>query len=657
MFTYLNNIDYVVIVIYFIVLLGLGIYLQKKASTNIEHYFLGGHKVPWWAMGISGMASFLDMAGTMLIVSFIFMMGPRGLYIEIRAGAALVLAFAMAFTAKWHYRSKVMTGAEWMKYRFGEDWGAQLSRTLTAVAVILSTIGAIAYLIKGTGLFLSMFFPFSPMVCSLFLIGIATIYTVTSGFFGVIYTDIFQSMIIIVAVFYISILAFNQFENASAIADVAYKVTGNRDWLSSSVQWHTSMPAGYKVYEDLMMFVLFYLLRLVIGSLGYGADPKYFGARSERDVNLMNPIWIFFMMFRWPLMMGFAILGLYIVNNMMPDHTQIVQTAELIKSNVHGIAKENWAELLSHIINSPNSYPAEMINGLKELLHGDWQSKLNLISYEGTINPERILPAVIIFKIPIGLRGLILIAIVAASMSTFDTSVNTTAGFFVKDIYQRYINPKASNRKLMYTSYLVSIILVILGFLFTYTIRSINDIWAWLIMGLGSGLSTAIMLKFYWWRFNGAGFALGTLVGMVLAIGQRLLFPNLVEWQQFIIISGSTLLAIIISTYLTKPTDEKVLKNFYLTTRPFGFWKPYKKYLTDEQKNAMQKEHRNDLIALPFILVWQFTLYLMPMQILIHTYKTFWITFAIFLSSMIGIYWFWYRNLPKEEDTVFIENK
>ncbi|HID39842.1 MAG TPA: sodium:solute symporter [Calditrichaeota bacterium] len=655
MIEYLNNIDYTVIVIYFMILLGLGIYLQRRASTNIEHYFLGGHKMPWWAMGISGMASFLDMAGTMLIVSFLFMLGPRGLYIEIRAGAALVLAFTMAFTAKWHYRSKVMTGAEWMKYRFGEDWGAQFSRTLAAIAKIIFTIGSIAYLIKGVGLFLSMFFPFSPMMCSLILIGIATIYTVTSGFFGVIYTDIFQSAIIIFAVFFISILAFNQFDSAAALADVAYKVTGNSDWLSSSIQWHTSMPRGYEVYQDLMMFVLFYLLRLLVGALGFGDDPKYFGARNERDVNLMNPVWIFFMMFRWPLMMGFAVLGLFIINNIMPDQSVIMQVAEGIKSNFPDIAKENWSELISGIVNSPQNFPPQMIDGIKELLQNDWQTKLNLISFEGTINPERIVPAVIIFNIPIGLRGLILIAIIAASMSTFDTSVNTTAGFFVRDIYQRYLRPKASNRELIYSSYTVSVILVVLGYFLTFTVRSINDIWAWLIMGLGSGLSTAVMLKFYWWRFNGAGFALGTLVGMVLAIGQRILFPDLVEWQQFLIISGISLIAIIISTFLTKPTDEKVLKNFYLTTRPFGFWKPYKKYLSYDARNKMEKEHRNDIISLPIILVWQLTLYLLPMQLIIHTYQTFWITLGIFLACTAGIYWFWYRNLPPAESGAAVE--
>ncbi len=67
---YLNQLDYIVIFIYFSFLVGLGLYLKKMASASLEDYFLGGRKLPWWAMGISGMASWLDITGTMVITSF-----------------------------------------------------------------------------------------------------------------------------------------------------------------------------------------------------------------------------------------------------------------------------------------------------------------------------------------------------------------------------------------------------------------------------------------------------------------------------------------------------------------------------------------------------------------------------------------------------------
>jgi Na+/proline symporter len=66
----------------------------------MEDYFLGGRQLPWWALGVSGMASFLDLTGTMIITSFLFMMGPRGLFVEFRGGAVLVLALMMLWSGK-----------------------------------------------------------------------------------------------------------------------------------------------------------------------------------------------------------------------------------------------------------------------------------------------------------------------------------------------------------------------------------------------------------------------------------------------------------------------------------------------------------------------------------------------------------------------------
>ena len=146
---YLSTLDYSIIIVYFLCLVGLGVYLQKKASKSLEDYFLGGRKLPWWALGISGMASFFDIAGTMLIVSFLYIIGPRGLFIEFRGGAVLVLAVMMLWTGKWHRRSKCMTGAEWMVYRFGEGWGGQFARIMAAFVTIVGTIGMLAFMVKG----------------------------------------------------------------------------------------------------------------------------------------------------------------------------------------------------------------------------------------------------------------------------------------------------------------------------------------------------------------------------------------------------------------------------------------------------------------------------------------------------------------------------
>lgn len=166
---YLSFADYLVMVIYFMILLFIGWYLKRRAAKSIEHYFLGGKKLPWWALGVSGMAAWLDMTGTMIIVSFLYLLGPRGLYIELRGGVGLVLVFMMIWVGKWHRRSGVMTGAEWMIFRFGSGkWGV-FARLSQVFAQLVFAVGMLAYAIKGIGIFLSMFLPFTPLICSLTL--------------------------------------------------------------------------------------------------------------------------------------------------------------------------------------------------------------------------------------------------------------------------------------------------------------------------------------------------------------------------------------------------------------------------------------------------------------------------------------------------------
>ncbi|MBD3289656.1 sodium:solute symporter [candidate division KSB1 bacterium] len=642
----LNSVDYSVIVVYLAVLIALGLYLQKKASNSIQDYFLGGNTLPWWALGVSGMASYLDIAGTMLIVSFIFMLGPRGLFIEFRGGACLLLSFMLVWTGKYHYRSKCMTGAEWMEYRFGSGWGGQFARIVFAVANIVITVGMLAYLIKGVGLFLSMFLPFSPFVCSLILIGVATLYTMASGFYGVVFTDFIQSVIIFIAVITISLMAASKITDVPNFMALTEKVTGNPHWMSSSLQWHTTMPRGYEAYQHLMLFTFFYFLRSVVGGVSEGADPKYFGARNERECGTLSFLWIALLMFRWPMMIGFAVLGIYLVNDLFPDQSVMMQATDLIKSYVPHVTPERWHDVLSGIMNSPQNYSPELINGLKSLFQSNWQSKLHLLSFEGTVNPERILPAVILFDIPMGLRGLLLVALVAACMSSFDTHVNRTSAFFIRDIYQRYLRPKAVNRELIFMSYSFIFVLVVTSYFMAYSVKSINEIWGWLVMGLQVGLIIPAMFKFYWWRFNGGGFAAGTITGLLAAFVQRAYFPELVEWQQFIVLSLISVIATIIGTYLTKPIDEKVIRHYYATTRPFGFWRPLKQKLKPEMRTKLSSEHRNDLIALPFTLGWQISLFLIPMQLVIQAYGSVKITATIFVICLSGMYWFWYRHLP-----------
>ncbi len=648
---YLGTLDYCIIAIYFFLLVGLGVYLSKRASASLDDYFLAGRKMPWWALGISGMGWSLDITGTMLIVSLMYLLGPRSLFVEFRGGVPLGLVFTMIWTGKWHRRSGCMTGAEWLAFRFGDGIGANFARITKVIATIVFTIGMLVYMIKGVGLFFSMFIPLTPLQCSLIMVGVATLYTISSGFYGVVFSDVIQCLLIFVGIIFITALALVKMGGETDLGTLTRSVTGCTDWLSSFPQQITTMPKGYEVYESLFMFTVFLLLRNIIMGFGTGDDPHYFAARNERDCGKLACLWMSLSTFRWPMMISFAILGLFIVKDMFPDQSVLSEAALLIKQQLGHISQTGWADALANIMNDPSAYPDGFIANLKDLLGADWNSKLHLLSFDGTINAERILPTVLLCSVPAGFRGLILVSLLAASMSTFDTTINKAASFFTRDIYQRYLRPKAVNRELIAITYLFTIALIASAFGMAYSVKSINDIWGWITMGLLSGLAVPSLLKMYWWRFNGGGFAIGTVAGTASAVVQRIFWPDLPEQWQFVILTLFTAACTIIGTYLTKPTDHDILVNFYKATRPFGFWKPLRYVLSEDATVKMKKEHRNDLLAIPFVMTWLVTMFLMPMQLIIRQYYVFCVTLGLFVVSVIFIYIFWFKNLPDKDVT------
>ena len=261
-------------------------------------------------------------------------------------------------------------------------------------------------------------------------------------------------------------------------------------------------------------------------------------------------------------------------------------------------------------------------------------------------DPEQILPAVLINKVPAGMAGLLIVAMLAAMKGSLAGVINGASAYFVKDIYQTVWRPKASNRELIAASWLSTMAMMGVGLAMGLSASSINNIWGWLMMSLTAGSLAPAALRLYWWRCNGWGVAGGLVLGSVGALVQRFAWPDMVEWQQFLFMTGLSFLGTVGGSLLTAPTPLETLRHFYRTTRPFGWWRPLWNELEPGERAAWRKEHRNDILTVPFALLWQVTLFLLPMQLVIKSYDAFWKTLPFFLLALGGMYWFWWRNLP-----------
>jgi solute:Na+ symporter, SSS family len=104
----------------------------------------------------------------------------------------------------------------------------------------------------------------------------------------------------------------------------------------------------------------------------------------------------------------------------------------------------------------------------------------------------------------------------------------------------------------------------------------------------------------------------------------------------------------VIGTYLTRPTDDAVTENFYNKTRPFGAWRRFKERLAEPQQAAITRENRNDIIASMLAVPGQFFLYFIPVTFMLKDWTAGWISTAALAVCAVGLYFFWYRPLPRD---------
>jgi Na+/proline symporter len=656
---YLNGIAYAIIGLYLAVLVVLGLRLKVRASAGLEQYLLGNRSMPWWMLGLSGVMDFWDLAGTMIIVSFLFLLGPRGLFIEFRGGAVLVLALQMLWAGKWHRRSGCMTAAEWMLFRFGDGAAGRAAQLARAIAGIVLTLGTIAYLVKGAGLFLSVFVPYSPAQCAFVVVVSATVYSMFSGFYGVVIIHILQLGVVLAAMVAVVWLSLGATGSVAELATLAEQVTGNAHWIEAAPTLHATMPTGYEAYESLLLLATLYLLRNVVFGMGAGDDPKYFAARSDADCGKFTLLWTCLMSLRWPMALGLAVLGLTVVRQLFPDLEAARQAAEAVRTH-HTVG--DWATITAEIAHAPDVQPPVLVAQLRAILGDDWPARLQLVSEHGTINPERIMPAVLLYAIPPGLRSLMVVSLIAAAMAGFGALVNQATGFFTHDIYQKHVRPTAQVRELMLATWTFIAALVTAGFLFAFSARNLNDVWAWIIMGLGSGMMFPQMLPLYWRRFNGVGYTTGMIAGVAAALAQRAFGPALPESWQFLnaerwllpMIGLVGLAASIAGSLASRPTPEGALRTFYIRTLPFGLWGPNRRQLPAALAERVAAEHRREIAALPLALVFQTTAFLTPMMALIRNWQSLAWCAVIMLAAFAGLFAIWLRRI-EESDAIASE--
>ncbi len=591
----IHPIDITILVLYLIAVVSMGIYLTTRASQNLDTYFLAGRSVPWYILGVSNSSSMFDITGTMWLVLMFLVYGVKGAWIP-WIWPTFNQIFLMVYLSIWIRRSNVLTGSEWITTRFGNGKGSELSRISVLVFAMVSVIGFLAYAFQGIGKFASVFFPFdiSPELYAIIFMGITTIYVVLGGMYSVVFTDLIQFTLLTIVSFVIGFIAFTR-----VTPEALHAVIPN-GWLDLAftweldLDWNDLIPAANNqiMADGWNLFTIFFMMMIFKGILISLAGPtpgydmqRILAAKTPREAGLMSAIVSVCQIPRWFMIVGITTLALVYFSN-------------------------------------------------------------DLIAMGDNVDFELVLPWVISEFLPVGLVGFVLAGMLAAFMSTFDSTVNAGAAYLVNDVYKRYFNPNAPTDVYIKASYIASFLIVAVGIAFGFMSESVNSVTQWIVSGLFGGYTAPNILKWHWWRFNGFGYFYGMIAGVLAALIMPMALPELSPLNAFpfiLILSG---IAGISGSLMTAPDDDKTLEEFYKNVRPWGFWKPILNKIQSSDPNVRKNDKfYRDMFNIFIGMVWQINMVLVPIYLLVYEYTAFTVSLILVICTTLILKKNWYDKL------------
>jgi Na+/proline symporter len=625
----MHNIDLLIIALYIILTVGVGIWVSKRASKGLDSYFLGGKSIKWYYLGLSNGSGMFDVSGTAWMVGILFLYGVKS-FMFMWLWPIWNQIFVMMFLAVWIRRSNIMTGSEWILTRFGDNKPGRASHLIVAIFAVIAAIGFIAYFFEGVGKFMTIILPWdltlqigsiillnSEQSYAFIIIFLTTLYTIKGGMFSVVATEVLQYGIMVIAG--LLVVGYSFF----AISDLEINSVITEEWRNVFFGWEleTHWTDKYQAFNDLIdsegfkMFGAFIGMTLFKGFFASLAGPtpsfdmqRILSTKSVKEAAYMS---------------GFTNLILFIPRYLL----------------IAGIVVIALVTLSPEMISDSAFTGADL---------------------------EILLPKVINFHIPIGVKGLLLAGLLAAFMSTFSAFVNAGPAYIVNDIYKKYYRPNASSKHYLKVSHIASFAVVVLGVFMGFFADSINSLTLWITSALFGGYVASNFLKWVWWRFNGWGYFWGMLSGLIIASLQFLLDQNkgsfsedsiLFELSQmqaiylFPIIFIVSLIGSFVGTFSSEPTDMKTLKSFYRTVRPWGWWGPVFNELKKEE-NTLNKntDFWSDMFNCVIGVIWQSSMIVIPIYFVIRDYPKGYIALMVFAITSLILKFTWLDKVKQIQD-------
>src|SRR5688572_4413680 len=275
----LSLLDISIILVYLLATVIIGFVMKKQASKNIKTYFLGGNTLPWYMLGLSNASGMFDISGTMWMVTLLFVYGLKSIWIP-WLWPVFNQIFLMVYLSIWLRRSNALTGAEWIRTRFGDDLGGRLSHLVVVLFAIISVLGFLAYGFIGVGKFMEIFIPWEtvspyvpfdikpehvPHFYGIVFTAFATFYVMLGGMLSLVWADVMQYLIMAVSALIIGFIAINTVSYETLHTAVPAGWTSPFFGWNLDLAWEKHIPEvmakinadGYSLFTIFVMLMLF----------------------------------------------------------------------------------------------------------------------------------------------------------------------------------------------------------------------------------------------------------------------------------------------------------------------------------------------------------------------------------------------------------------
>lgn len=556
----LSFIDYAIVVAFLALFLWVGIRFKNKANSGLTAFFLGGRNLPWYIAGLSMVATTFAADTPLAVAELVAKDGISGNWLW---WSALIGGMMTTFLfAKLWRRSGVLTELELIQLRYGGK-PAKMLRVFKSVYLGLFMNGMIiAWVNLAFITLLKTFFGLDTSTLYLLTFGtmvFAAIYTSISGLLGVAITDVVQFFVAMTGSVVLAYLVIDSPEVGgisglqAALPEEMFAFTPSFE--TGSTHGLVLTIGAFLTFIGMQWWASWYP-GAEPGGGGYIAQ-RMMSAKDERSAQKATLLFqiAHYCIRPWPwILVALAAVMLYDPSFNGWSADQLTQLDSITQQT------QNTSEVMAQL-------PANMQTPdiAKQV---DYQLNTRL-GYVYTM----------VDFLPAGWKGLLLVAFIAAYLSTISTQLNLGASFLVNDFYLP-LNPEKRNesgKKLVQYSRVATLLVMLVGMVLTTMVNSISDVWAF-IMEAGAGLGAVLILRWFWYRIN-AWSEITAMLAPFIGYSIGLIFLNDYLGPTYVAQKGPymftvlfTTISWVVVTYITQPESKIQLQEFYNRVRPGGSW-------------------------------------------------------------------------------------